>query len=393
MRYHSLRRSINGSLLGLALLSGSAWGLAAQYTLTVLGPDEVRGTPTRATAITPEGDTIVGDLSSAADYNVAVQFTPISQALSGAVSGAFDVEEGIIVGFVYDASDQQPGHYPPTAAVWDHGTRRLLPRPNLPVLAPHNHSLATCANAAGDIWGTGVRGDYWHPPQHPGTDLRTIVLPLEWVDGTLLLELPTLGGAQGSVNACDDGGNSAGWSTTAHGDQHCTQWFANGHVADCHPHHGTSDSTAVAMNNRGQLVANATQYGRSFGYLWQWHYLAWLMPLPGDHTSTVQALNENGEAVGQSCTSITCRAVGWERQRPVELLPRVTNAAGWALYEAVAISDEGGIVAHGVLDRQDHVVLLTPIDTPTEAWFAWKARIYNWYVRQYVMNHRPHAHD
>ena len=71
-----------------------AYGLAAQYTLTVLGPTQVRGNPTIATAIAPDGATIVGDLTGGVDYNSAVEFTPIAQALSTPVSGAFDVEEG-----------------------------------------------------------------------------------------------------------------------------------------------------------------------------------------------------------------------------------------------------------------------------------------------------------
>jgi hypothetical protein len=370
-----------------------AWGLAAQYTLTVLEQHEVQGTQPSANAIDPDDGTIVGDIFPGAAYNQAIQFTPTFQVLSGPVSGAFDVEEGVIVGFVYDDSDQQSGHYPPQAAVWDHGSVRLLERPHPD--EPHPHSIATCVNAAGDIWGTAVHTDEWIPPRGPS--FRPIT-PVEWVDGEVLVDLPTLGGAQGSVNTCDDGGNSAGWSLTDEGEQHCTWWTAWGSVYDCHPHHGTSASTGIAMNNRGQLVGNATQYGRSFGYLWQWPGVWWLMPLPGDVSSVVQAVNENGDTVGRSCDDPGgyghCRAVVWERQRPVDLLPRVLNAGSWTLREAVAVSDEGLIVTHGFngsSDRFGQVVLLTPLNTPTFAYFAWKARIHNWYVKQYMLGVRHHS--
>jgi hypothetical protein len=381
------------SLCAGAALGGSAlqaYGLAAQYTLTVLGPTQVRGNPTIATAIAPDGATIVGDLTGGVDYNSAVEFTPIAQALSTPVSGAFDVEEGRIVGFVFDTATGGPGHYPPTAAVWEQGVVHELPRLDQvdPTrLAPHTHSMALCVNAAGDIWGAGVKGDYWYPPQGPGAQ----AIPIEWVDGDLLVELPTLGGAWGSVNACNDGGDSAGWSLTTAGASHCTQWTASGEVRDCHPAHGTSDSTGVALSNRGLLAANATQYGRSFGYLWQGSGLWWLLPLPGDRESKVQAMNENGEPVGRSCGT-TCRAIGWKQLRPVDLLSRLSSAQDWTISQAVAISDDGLIVAQGrqasSTDFQEHVVLLTPVDTPTLAWFAWKARIYNWYVRQYVLGQR-----
>ena len=122
------------------------------------------------------------------------------------------------------------------------------------------------------------------------------------------------------------------------------------------------------------------------------------MPLPGDVSSVVQAVNENGDTVGRSCDDPGgyghCRAVVWERQRPVDLLPRVLNAGSWTLREAVAVSDEGLIVTHGFngsSDRFGQVVLLTPLNTPTFAYFAWKARIHNWYVKQYMLGVRHHS--
>lgn len=242
---------------------------------------------------------------------------------------------------------------------------RVLPQPQ-----NSESARATCVNAPGDVWGD--------------IDAK----PVEWVDEEVLIELPTLGGRRGSVNACDDGGNSAGWSLTSQNEAHCTWWSASGETLDCHPYHGTNDSRAVAMNNQGLIAGTAIQYGRSFGYLWQWFKTWWLMPLPSDSTSTASALNEGGDAVGRSCNGALCHAVGWEQQHPIELLPRVSNGEGWSLSEASAISDEGDIVALGIHNNDTHVVLLTPENSPTESWFAWKSRIYNWYIKQYWLHQR-----
>jgi uncharacterized membrane protein len=368
----------------LALVSpagpAGAW-LAQEYTLTVLGPPEYLGSTPVATAIDPEGETVVGTLGLNADYPSALQFYPTFEAIGPRFSAAFGVEGDRIVGFIAGiAPPGIPSVYLGTATVWDHRVARSLAS-----LAgsPYPSSMATCVNAAGDIWGAALRRPFIFPPA-PGDD----ALPLEWVSGETLLPLPTLGGPNGAVEACNDTGDSAGWSTTAGGANHCTFWPVAGGVHDCHPAHGTTASVAMDMNNRGQLVANATQYGRSFGYLWQWPGVFWLLPLPGDTESRVQGLNENGDAVGQSCCGATCRAVGWEQQRPVDLLSRTTGAAGWTFGEAVAISNEGAIVVLGTLDGELRNALLTPVDTPVTAWFAWKARIYNWYVQQYVRQGR-----
>ena len=392
MRYHSLRRSIRGSLLGLALLGSNAWSLPAHYTLTVLGPEMHRGSPVVGpTAIDPDDGTVVQDQTMSVDYPTALQLAPVFRAIGPTFSGALDVEAGRIVGYIWNPATGASYHV--RAAVWEQGEARILREVDLS--EPFPSSMATCVNAAGDIWGTTLRRATSTPPRPdtPGTGAQA--QPVEWVDGVTFVTLPTLGGDYGSVEGCNDGGDSAGWSTTASGAMHCTQWFADGTVHDCHPGHGTSTSYAVAMNNRGQLAANATQHGRSFGYLWQWPWLTWLMPLHGDTESQVIALNENGEAVGRSCNSNACRAIGWERRRPVDLLARTRDAEGWTLHSAVAISDAGLIVAQGAFDdgtsrSQERTVLLTPVETPTEAWFAWKARIYNWYVQQYVV-HLRHA--
>jgi uncharacterized membrane protein len=205
----------------------------------------------------------------------------------------------------------------------------------------------------------------------------------------VLVELPTLGGPWGAVNACTDGGDSAGWSNTPSGATHCAHWWASGEVHDCHPHHGTGESEAIALNNRGVIAGNALQYNRSFGYLWQFPWITWLMPLPGDNEAVVEALNENGETIGRSGLdrnySPSCHAVGWEQQHPIDLLTRVMNPQGLTLRAAKAISDEGVIAAETTSGK---VVLLTPIETPTSAWFAWKARIYNWYVQQWALHQR-----
>jgi hypothetical protein len=143
------------------------------------------------------------------------------------------------------------------------------------------------------------------------------------------------------------------------------------------------------MNYSAQIAGNAVQFGRTYGYLWLFHTIIWLMPLPGDVESYVQGLNDKSDAVGLSCPTVNplraegCHAVGWELGHTIELLPRVTNAQGWTLTNAVGIDNQGRIAVMGTLNGVDHTALLVPVETPVTAYFQWRWIIYDYYARQY----------
>jgi hypothetical protein len=143
------------------------------------------------------------------------------------------------------------------------------------------------------------------------------------------------------------------------------------------------------MNYSAQIAANAVQAGHTYGYLWLFSSIVWLMPLPGDVESVVSGLNDKSDAVGWSCPTVApireegCRAVGWELGHTIELLPRVTNAQGWTLTNAVGIDNAGRIAVQGTLNGVDHSALLTPVETPVTAYFQWRWIIYDYYARQY----------
>jgi len=358
-------------LLGLALFSscGAAWAtLAQQYTLTDLGVDNLRAGPTHVTRMDKQAGTAVGWFD-ASGYPQAIAIYP----KPGDIGPRFSLAEGVrgsqVVGFIGDFNSISFGNYDFHAILWDNGTPRDLGDLGSADGSSLLYSKATCINPAGDIWGHGTV-----------QDARFDYVPLLWAGQTLLVPLPTLGGRFGQVNACNDRGDGAGESMTPAGETHCTFWPAAGGVQDCHPQNGTTESHAIDMNNLSQLAAIAVQNGQTFSYLWAWPGIFWLMPLQGDDQSFVKAINDTGDPVGRSCLQNTCRAIAWENGQPTELLPRVTNAPGWTLTDAVGIDNNGSIIVLGTLNNEPHLARLSPIVTQSLAYVDWRWDIFNYYV-------------
>jgi len=370
-RRFSFRWYCSGVLVGFSLLAvHHAWAtLAQEYTLTDLGLDFKQGGFIQVTRMDKQAGTVVGWWDDSG-YSHAMELYPNPHDIGPQLTLAEGVRGSQVVGYI--GVFPSGGSFDTHATLWTDGVPQDLGDLGSADGSSPLGSVATCINPSGDIWGYGTV-----LPSRPDR------VPLLWVDQTLPVQLPTLGGLTGQVNACNDRGDGAGESATPDGETHCAFWPAAGGVQDCHPENGTTRSTAVDMNNVSQLVGTAVQNGQTFSFLRAWPSIFWLMPLPGDEQSFVRAINDTGDPVGRSCVQNTCRAIAWENGQPTELLPRVTNGAGWTLPEALGIDNNGNIIASGTLNGQGHFVRLSPVVNQAVAYHNWRWSIYNYYVNRW----------
>ena len=126
---------------------------------------------------------------------------------------------------------------------------------------------------------------------------------------------------------------------------------------------GGDNGDAVWVNELGQVVGTADLPGdvMHHAYLWQRGHKADLAPLPGDLCSTALAINESGQVVGRSSDCTNGVASIWENGRVADLNQLVEPGSGLNLIRAWNINDRGEIVGEALLDNGDeHAFLLKP---------------------------------
>ena len=106
--------------------------------------------------------------------------------------------------------------------------------------------------------------------------------------------------------------------------------------------------------------------------------------MPGDLWSGAHAINDAGVIVGSSrlphpvaAEYLHIAAILWENGVPFDLNPLVTNGAGWALVNALGISQRGLILTVGLFNGQARHALLTPMPPPTTPPIASNSRDLN----------------
>ena len=143
------------------------------------------------------------------------------------------------------------------------------------------------------------------------------------------------------------------------------------------------DSRARAINAAGDVIGEIEKpYADGFVALWQNGRIKNLGALPGTDLSIGTALNDRGQAVGNSFNGPETRlsrflsylrrlrTPAWVRPQQTAWVYRdgkmsdlnalIPRDSGWALEAATGINDRGQIVGKGLHDGQERAFLLTP---------------------------------
>jgi hypothetical protein len=316
---------------------------ARHYTVTDLGPGI-------ATDIDPQTNQVVGAR--------VVGGQQVAERLSDSVSlgllpdGLFSIATAIRNGRVTGNAGTGPFSLFTHIFLFEEGTLA-----DLGTLGDFSlSSFATSINATRVICGAA------DPPDFSG------IVPACVAPGAGLLQLATLGGANGFVNALTDSGDRCGMSDTVGGDHHATLWPA-GATVPVDLHEGPGDvSLCLSINEAQQAVGNVDTADGPRGFVWT-HATGMvpLAPLPGDTSSQARSINSAGDIVGTS-------AHGDDTLQRLVSVPVLWDAHGLAtdltdvidtdhdceLEGAVANSDDGHIVVNGRCDGALHAFLLTP---------------------------------
>jgi probable HAF family extracellular repeat protein len=228
-----------------------------------------------------------------------------------------------------------------------------------------------------------------------------------WFDGSVVHELPALGGQYSAARGMAHGGTVVGNAETSTGQIHATVW-RNGRATDLGVLRGGDLSRAFAINAHGQAAgeANATVNGKVTAVIWNEHGIRPLGLLPGGSYSSVQALNDLAMAVGYADDAsgkaqavlfehdqitvlgslgddpstaldvndqrqivgsssvhmglMHVRAFLWESGHMLQLDQLIEPPGSWQLLSAFRINAAGQILAFGFFQGRTHLCLLSP---------------------------------
>ena len=115
---------------------------------------------------------------------------------------------------------------------------------------------------------------------------------------------------------------------------------------------GDTESEAVAINNRGDVVGHSTGAAGTRAFLWtRDEAMQDLGTFPSGDYSRALAINDRGDVVGTSTSALGLRAVLWTKAGGMQdLNSSIPAGAGFVLATAVAINAQGAIVALGHVD-------------------------------------------
>jgi probable HAF family extracellular repeat protein len=129
---------------------------------------------------------------------------------------------------------------------------------------------------------------------------------------------------------------------------------------------GFCGSDARDINNNGIVVGDASSntlynYRHAISYDANSTLLTDLGTLTGGNSSRANALNESGQIVGWSTSSVGNRAFLYESGAMTDLNSLIDPTTGWVLREASDINESGQIVGWGLLNGQTRAFLITPV--------------------------------
>lgn len=132
---------------------------------------------------------------------------------------------------------------------------------------------------------------------------------------------------------------------------------------------GFDDSSATAINDKGEIVGTAgTARGRINALLWHYKQMKLLPNLQEYTISFANYINNNGAIVGWNNKaysrwngiSANSRAVLWQNDNVCDLNSLIPPSSGWTLNDAQGINNNGWIVGSGTYRGHCHIYLLTP---------------------------------
>lgn len=322
----------------------SSFGVGAlpSYTLTDLGPCEVRGMSQEGVAV------IVGDCN-----NVATVLYPYTRELGVITPGGIgSTAEGTAWRYVVGSSSAGTNGGPTHSFVWTlAGGLHDLGTTGASTLS----SVAVDVNVGGFIVGYG---------DHATQDR---IIALLWCcDGGVfpLQDLhPRTRSRALSINRW---GDVVGTATTPEGVLHPILWGGRGGMWDLHAGSATP-GVAVGINTWRMVVGWHVPPGGARAFLWtEERGRQTLPPLGDDTTSFAFALNDWGVPVGMSvregpqASLSSTAAVLWSGDTPMALAELVQPEPDWTLVSALAINNAGMITGMGLHHGQRRGYLLTP---------------------------------
>ena len=202
-------------------------------------------------------------------------------------------------------------------------------------------SSASAINGAGLVAGASLQytNSKWH---------ATV-----W-NGTSAIDLGAIAGGTSRASDINDAGTAVGYASFDRGSgyyvNHATMW--NGTTAiDLGSYsgiNGLSDSSALSINNAGQIVGSSLINGGTHATLWYGATATDLGTL-GGYYSTATSINNTGQIVGYSMPAgnESWRATIWDGKTATDLndyLDSDLKAGGWELTFADAINNSGQII-------------------------------------------------
>jgi probable HAF family extracellular repeat protein len=256
------------------------------------------------------------------------------------------------------------------AFLWQNGAMQ-----DLGTLPGGTDAVALLVNERGQIVGESYTADSIPPPTPSCSDFPLTLHGFLW-ENDQMMDLGTLGGSCAFTYALNNRGQVVGQATLT-GDQtsHPYMWDRKTkRMMDL----GTLGGTygfASWINDPGAVVGSATDQGDQalLAFLWKHGVISNLGTLPGNACSAADAINTTGQIVGGSgfndaqffpaCTDLVEHAFLWENGTMVDLNAFVPPGSDLTLNEAVFINDRGEISGLGMLSNGDqHAFLLIPCD-------------------------------
>jgi probable HAF family extracellular repeat protein len=177
-------------------------------------------------------------------------------------------------------------------------------------------------------------------------------------------DLGTLGGGRSEAHGINNVAQIVGYSRIDRTTNHAFLW-QNGMMTDLGTL-GGNNSVASAINDQGTVIGTAdTAEGEHHAFRWQAGVMQDLGMLPGGKESSALALNNRGQIIGKVQIEVYHRsgAHAWlyADGSLQDLNALIRSGSGWELEEARAINDQGQIVGVGIHNGQDRDFLLTPV--------------------------------